>query len=108
MSGGQQVEQAEVVARGGEDEVGGIAFRAAQEVAAEMAVALHVASDRLDGAAAAPLAADGRRDAALLARDEHAGLVGVIAAVDTGALNLDAGDALSLGDLLGQGRCAST
>ena len=54
-------EQAEVVTRRGEDEVGRIAFRAAQEVAAEVAVALQVADDRLDGAAAAPLAANGRR-----------------------------------------------
>src|SRR3954447_12409590 len=93
MSGGQQAEQArqepgqpgteqaEVVARGGEDEVDRIAFRAAQEVAAEMAVAFQVADDGLDGAAAASLAADGGRDAALLAGDDHTGLVGVMAAV---------------------------
>ena len=84
-------EQAEVVAGGGEDDVGGVALGAEQEVAAEMAVALHVADDGLDGAAASPLAANGGRDAALLAGDEHAGFVGVVAAVaavDIGALDL--------------------
>ena len=93
--------------RRGEDEVGRIAFRAAQEVAAEVAVALQVADDRLDGAAAAPLAANGRRDAAFLAGDEYTGFVGVVAAVaavDIGPLDRDAGDALGLGDLGGQGR----
>ena len=86
MSGGQQAEQArqepaqpgaeqaEVVAGGGEDEVDRVAFRAAQEVAAEMAVALQVIDDGLDGAAAPPLAVNGWRDAASLAREDHMGL----------------------------------
>ena len=49
-------EQVEVVACGAEDEVGGIAFRAAQEVAAEMAVAPQLADAGFDGVAPAPLA----------------------------------------------------
>src|SRR3712207_115321 len=71
-----------------------------------MAVGPHVADDGLDGASAPPLAADGRGDAALLAGDEHAGPVGVVAAiatVDVGALDPDAGDALGLGDPVGEG-----
>src|SRR5918994_3442677 len=72
-------EQAEVVARGGEDEVGGVAVRAEQEVAPEVAVGLHVADDGLDGGAPSPLAADSRGDAALLAGNEDAGPVGVVA-----------------------------
>src|ERR671913_1146963 len=86
-------EQTEVVAGGGEDEVGGVAFCAEEEVAAEMAVALQVADDGLDGAAAPSLAANGRGEAALLARDEHAGAVGImaaVAAIDIGALDFDA------------------
>ena len=80
--------------------------RAQQEVAAEEAVALQVADDGLDGAAASPLAANGRGDAALLAGDEHTvslGVVAAVAAVDIGALDCDAGDRLGLGDLGGQG-----
>ena len=56
--------------------------------------------------AASPLAANGRRDAALLAGDEDAsslGVVAAVAAIDIGALDLDAGDPLGLGDLGGQG-----
>src|SRR3954469_2318651 len=99
-------EQTEVVARSGEDEVGRVARNAEQEVAAEAAVTLQVADDRLDGAAATPLAANGRGDAALLAGDEDAGLVGVVAAVaavDIGSLDLDTCDALGLDDLGGEG-----
>ena len=66
------------MACGGEDEGDCIAFRAAQEVAAEVAVALQVTDDGLDGAAAPPLAANGARDtapkASLAART---GLVGI-------------------------------
>src|SRR4051794_26327176 len=82
-------EQAEVVACGGEDEVGGVALGAEQEVAAEMAIALHVSDDGLDGVAASPFAADGGSDAALLAGEYDAVAVGVVAAiapVDVGAL----------------------
>ena len=82
--------------RGGKDEGGGVALGAAQEVAAEVAVALHVADDGLDGVAPPPFAAYGRGDAALLAGDEHAGAVSIVAAVaavDIGPLDLDAGEA---------------
>ena len=53
-------EQAETVARDGEDDARRIAFRSVQGVAAGMAVALHVADGRLGGTAALPLTADGR------------------------------------------------
>ena len=78
------------MAGGGEDDVDGVAGGAGEEVAAEMAVALHVADHRLDAGAPPDLAANGRRDAALLAGDEDARLVGVVAAVaavDIGALD---------------------
>jgi hypothetical protein len=67
-----------------------------------MAVVLHVADDGLDGVAPAPFAADGRGDAALLAGEDDPGPIGIVAAVaaiDIGALDLDAGEALGLGDL---------
>lgn len=65
---------------GGEDDGDGVARGAGEEVAAEMAVGLHVADHRLDAGTAPDLAADGRRDAALLAGEEDAGLFGVVAA----------------------------
>src|SRR3712207_1923566 len=77
-----------------------------QEVAAEMAVALHVPDDGLDGVAPPPLASDGRREAALLAGEDDAVAVSVVATValiDVGTLDFDAGDAFGLGDLDGQG-----
>ena len=74
------------MARGGEDDVHGVAFATAQEVAAEMTVALQVTDDGLDGTAASPFTAGSaytpnQDDAALLAGDEYAGAVGIIAAV---------------------------
>jgi hypothetical protein len=60
-------QQTHVVPYRGEDNVGGVALYAMQEVAAEMAIALHVADDGLDGIAAAPLAAVGGREATFLA-----------------------------------------
>jgi hypothetical protein len=71
-------EQAEIVACGGEDEIAGIALGAEQEVAAEVVAALHVANDGLDGVAPAPFAANGGRDAALLASEDDAGPVGIM------------------------------
>src|SRR5882672_2000157 len=59
-----------------------IAERAEEVVSAEAAVALHVTDGRLDGAAAAQLLADRRREAAALAGEEHAVLAwGVGAAI---------------------------
>src|SRR5690348_8777093 len=66
--------------------------------AAEVAVALHVADDRLDGGATAELAFDDADDTALLAGDEDAarafGLVAAIALVDIGALDGATGELL--------------
>lgn len=47
---------------GGEDEVDGVAGGAGEEVAAEMAVGLHVADYRLDAGTPPDLAANGGRD----------------------------------------------
>jgi hypothetical protein len=70
-----------------------------------MAVAFHVTDDGLDGVASPSLAADGRGDAALLAGEDDAGpvsIVATVATIDIGALDLDAGDALGLSDLVGK------
>jgi hypothetical protein len=99
-------EEAKIVADAGEDGVDSITFDAEQEVSTEMAIGFHVADDRLDGGAAAQLAADGGGDAALLAADENAGPIGIVAAI--AAIDIDtgdggAGDPLDLFDLPGQG-----
>jgi hypothetical protein len=54
-------EQPHVVPCRCEDGVGSVTLCPEQEVAAEQAVGLHVADDRLDGVAPPPLASDGRR-----------------------------------------------
>lgn len=79
------------MACGGEDGVAGVAAGAGAEVAAGMAVLLHVADHRLDAGPPPGLALDGGRDAALLAGVEDTVLVGAvaaIAAVDIGAVHL--------------------
>ena len=87
---------AEVVADGGEDDVGGIAGAAFEVAAAEVAFGLQVSDDGLDGGAAAQLALDDAEDAALLAGDEDAaGILRVVAAVslvDIGPLDRAAGE----------------
>ncbi len=75
---------------GGEDEVDGVTGGGGGEVAAEMAVLLQVADGLLDACAPPDPAANGGRYATLLAREENAGLVGVvaaIAAIDIGAVD---------------------
>src|SRR6202021_3447450 len=57
---------AEVVADGGEDDVGGIAGAAFEVAAADVAFGLEVSDDGLDGGAAAQFALDDTEDAALL------------------------------------------
>src|SRR5215217_2506863 len=99
------------MACGGEDEVGGVTLGAEQEVASEVAVILHVADDGLDGIAAPSFAAGSaytpnRCDAALLAGEDDASPIGImaaVAAIDIGALDGDASEALGLGDLGGHG-----
>jgi hypothetical protein len=63
---------------------------------------LEVADHRLDGGAAAHLAADGGGDAADLARDPDAEAVGMVVAaiafIDMDAADLDAGEGLDAGD----------
>ena len=75
------------MADAGEDGVDGITCDAEQEVSAEMAIGFHVADDWLDSGAAAQLAADGGGDAALLAADENAGPIGIVAAI--AAIDID-------------------
>ena len=96
------------MADAGEDGVDGIAADAEQEVSPRMAIDLHVADDGFDGGASAQFAADGGRDAALLAGDKDLsvlgfGTVAAIAAIDIGTGDGNAGDPLDLFDLAGQG-----
>ena len=71
----------EVVADGGEDDVGRVAFATLEPAAAEMAVVLHVSDHRLDSGAPPELAFNDAEHGALLAGDEHAAWVyGVVAA----------------------------
>ena len=90
------------VACGGQDKIGGIALWPEQEFATEVAVVGHVADDGLDGVVPLPFLSHGGRGAALLAGEDDAGLVGVmavVAVVDVGAPDPDAGDPLDLGRL---------
>ena len=60
-------EEAEVVSGGGEDGVDGVALGTGEVVAVHAVAVLDVADDGLDGGAAAHLALDSGRHAALLA-----------------------------------------
>jgi hypothetical protein len=60
------------VANGGEDDVDGVAVTALEMAAAEVAIALHVTDDGLDGRAAPELALNDTEDATLLTGDEDA------------------------------------
>ena len=95
-------EQFEVVARGGEDGVGAVAFAALEVVAAHAVLGLEVADHRLDGGAAPHLAADGFGDSAHLVGDPDPELVRIavapIALVDVDAAGLYAGQLLNLSD----------
>ncbi|MGY4281753.1 hypothetical protein ACVWXO_000973 [Bradyrhizobium sp. LM2.7] len=63
---------AEVVADGGEDDVGGVSCAAFELAAAEVTIGLQVSDDGFDGGAAAQLALDDTEDGALLTRNEDA------------------------------------
>jgi hypothetical protein len=63
---------AEIVANGGEDDVGGIASAALEIAAAEVAFGLQVADHGLDGGSVSQPALDHSEDAALLAGNEDA------------------------------------
>lgn len=94
--------QTEVVAGGGEHGVYAIAAASFEVIAAQQMLGLDVANDRLDRSAAAHLTADRDGNAAHLAADPDAGLLGVIVAaiafVDVDATGLDPGQRLQLGD----------
>lgn len=104
-SGQLGLEEAEAASGSGEDKCDRVAEGACEEVTAEKVVRLDVADHWLDGGAPSDLVSHGGCDAALLAREEDAGLVsltqfevsGVLpapAAVEVGALDGHAGDAL--------------
>ena len=59
-------EEAEAVADGAEDSVGGIAVASLEATTAEMAFRLHVTNDGLDGGAPTHLVSDGSEEATLL------------------------------------------
>lgn len=86
------------MADGGKNDVDGVALTALEIAAAEMAFALHVADDRLDGGAAAEFTFDRAEDAALLPGDEDAtralGRVAAISLVDIGAFDGASGQLL--------------
>ncbi len=95
-------EETEVVAGAGEHGIDRVASSAEQEVATEQPVRLGMPDDWLDPIAPPQLAADRRRQAALLPADEDAlpiGVMAAVAAVDVGALDPDAGEPLGLLDL---------
>jgi len=100
-------QEAEVVAGGGEHGIDAVAGTALQIIAAHAVLGLGVTDDRLDGGAAAHLAADRLRDAAHLAADPDPELLRVIVAaialVDMDAARLDAGLLLQFGDDRPQG-----
>lgn len=53
------------MARGGEDDVGGVAVAALEIAASEMAVVLHVTDNGFDGGAASQFSLDGAEDTVL-------------------------------------------
>jgi hypothetical protein len=91
---------AEVVADGGEDDVGGIAGAALEIAATEVAFGLQVADHGLDGGSASQLALDHSEDAALLAGDEDAAwilcVVAAVSLVDIGPLDRTSGQCLGI------------
>jgi hypothetical protein len=95
-------EQAEIVAGRGEHGIDAVAVAACEVIAAHPVFGLHVPNDRLDGGAATHLAADRGRDAAYLAADPDAELLGVVVAaiafIEVNAAGLNAGQRLQLGN----------
>jgi hypothetical protein len=89
-------DETEIVSDGGKDDVSGVACATLEIAAAEMALALHVPDDGLDGRAASELAFDDAEHAAFLPGDEHAarvcGVVAAISLVDIAALDGAAGE----------------
>jgi hypothetical protein len=95
-------EEAEVVTGGGEHRVDAVAVTAFEVISAHPVLGLDMPNDRLDGGAAAHLAADRGGDAAHLAADPDAELllvvVTAIALIDMDAAGLDPGQRFQLGD----------
>ena len=77
-----------------------VAAHASEEVAIEATIDLHVTDHRLDGAAAAQLATDRRRDTTTLTGDEDAAMIetmSAIAAIDIATCDGNTCHALDLG-----------
>ena len=94
-------DQAEIVTSAAQQCVDRVAARPGEEVAIKLAVGLHVADHRLDGAASPELAADRRGGATALAGDEHAAMiqaVPAIATIDVAAFHRAAGQAFDLSE----------
>ena len=95
---------AEVVADGGEDDVGGIAGAALEIAAAEVTFGLQVA---LGGGSASQLALDGAEDAAFLAADEDPAwilrVMATVSLVDIGPLDRTSGQCFGIVDDVAQG-----
>jgi hypothetical protein len=100
-------EQAEVVAGSGEHSIDAVTVASFEVIAIHPMLGLHVANDRLDRSAATHLAADRGGDAAHLAADPDAELLGVVMAaiafVDMDAAGLDPGQRFQLGNDRPQG-----
>ena len=95
-------DEAEVVAGGGENGIGVVAGSFLEVIAVEVAVGLEVSDDRFDGRTPAQLLLDDTVNATFLSRSvdpERLGrVVTAVALVDLGALDLGAGQRLSLFD----------
>lgn len=93
---------AEIVADGGEDDVGSIAITAFEIAAAEVALGFHVTNDGFDCRATLQFTLDDAEDAALLTGDEDppwiGGVVTAISFVDKGAFDGAAGELLGVVD----------
>ena len=91
-------DEAEIVADGGEDGIGGISGSAFEMAAAEVSFGLHVADHGFDGGSAAEFAFDDAEDAAFLSRDEDAPrvrrVVATISLVGIAAFDGAAGETL--------------
>ena len=73
----------EIVSGAAQQSVDRVTAHAGEEVAVEATIGLHVTDHRLDGAAAAQLATDRRRDTTTLTGDEDAAMVKTMSAIAT-------------------------
>ena len=97
----------EVVADGGEDDVGSVSCAAFEIATAQVTFGLEMTDDRLDGGSASQLALDNSEDTALLAGNEDAPrilrVVAAVSLVDIGPLDRTAGERFGAVDDVPQG-----